>query len=157
VIGGVVSGASTATVEAYTPTTNNWATLPSLGTGAGWISTMRGPDGRIFALGGLTYDATNSTFTVRNIIEAYGPVLTLGSAHGSAGSMQGLMGSNFAANAVVSIYFGTQLVGTAQTDASGALPGTVTYKIPTVAAGSYQVKVIDNKSAYPVYSSFTVQ
>jgi hypothetical protein len=64
-------------VEAYTPKSNNWATVASLNNAGSWISTALGPDGRIYALGGLTVDATNSTYTVRNVVEAYGPVLSL--------------------------------------------------------------------------------
>lgn len=159
VIGGAdpTSGSAVATVEAYTPKTNNWATVASLTSAGAYISAAAGPDGRIYALGGIT--SNGSMYALRGVVEAYGPVLSLVSSHGSAGSTQALMGSNFAANATVSILFGPMntVVATAQTDSNGAVSGTLTYQVPSVAPGTYRVTAVDNKSAYPVYASFTVQ
>lgn len=158
IVGGAVTGTGTvATVEAYTPKTNNWATVASLSVPGTWMATATASDGRIFALGGV--QTVGSAYTFRGIIEAYGPIFKLVSTKGSAGSSQGLTGSNFAANATVSILFGTDPtpIATAPTDASGQIMGTLVYHVPTIAPGVYRITAVDNKSNYPVYASFTVQ
>ena len=156
-LGQVSTAASTTIVEAYTPKTNNWATVASMTTDRAYPSTALGPDGRIYAIGGISISGTTETF--RSTVEAYGPVFTLVSNKGAAGTVQGLTGSNFAASATVNVYFdtGTTPVATTTTDASGGISGTITYHVPSVAAGVYRLTAIDNKSAYPVYASFTVQ
>ncbi|MDB4968738.1 MAG: Kelch repeat-containing protein, partial [Myxococcales bacterium] len=146
-----------ATVEAYTPKTNNWATVASLNYQGISITTVLGKDGRIYALAGAALNAGKMTF--RNVVEAYGPSLTLVSATGTAGTMQALTGSNFAASAPVRIYFGTEPtpISTTQTDSAGQLPVVVTYKIPSgIAPGTYDLKVVDLKSNYPAFARVTV-
>jgi Kelch motif/Bacterial Ig-like domain (group 3) len=82
-IGGEVSGAGsdgggrTNAVEAYSPATNSWATEASLPIASDHVAAATGPDGKIYAIGGVTnygagivqqYNpATNSWTTVANL------------------------------------------------------------------------------------------
>jgi kelch-like protein 18 len=66
-IGGYDGSNRLATVEAYTPSTNSWATVASIPTARDGLAAVVSADGRIFAIGG--YDGRNELTTA----EAYTP------------------------------------------------------------------------------------
>jgi N-acetylneuraminic acid mutarotase len=67
---GSVETAGLDTVEAYTPATNSWATVPPMPPIGRWgLAAATGPDGRIYAIGG--YAGTN--FNSLPYTEAYTP------------------------------------------------------------------------------------
>ena len=51
-LGGFQNSGLLATVEAYTPSTDTWATLASMSTSREWPAAATGADGRIYAVGG---------------------------------------------------------------------------------------------------------
>jgi hypothetical protein len=111
-----------------------------------------GSDGRVYAVGGITSGALGT-------VEAYGPSIAMAPTSGQAGASISLSGSNFAANANVSVHFGVltgQLLGTGVTDASGALVAPISFKIPPVTPAAYKVFVSDDRSQYPVNATLTV-
>ena len=74
--------------------------------------------------------------------------------------MASVSGSNFAANATVSVYFGsttTAPVATGTTNASGALSSAISFRVPNLAAGEQALIVMDDRSQYPITLSFRVQ
>ena len=83
-LGGQVSGSngtiSTAgTVEAYNPTTNTWASLSELPDPAWLPAAVGGPDGRVYAIGGLNSDplsTVNAYSAVTNRWSAVAPLDT---------------------------------------------------------------------------------
>jgi hypothetical protein len=143
------------TVEAYTPSTNTWVTTPSLQTGRIFFATSVGPDGRLYVLGGAAYGTT----TRLSSVEVYGPVMSFSPKTGPKATLVAVTGSNFAATATVSVYWGAttgMLLGTGSTDASGALVSPINFTVPQVAPAAYKVTVVDNKSQYPIGVTFTV-
>jgi hypothetical protein len=145
-------------VEAYTPSADRWTTVASLSMGRDAHGTAVGPDGRIYAIGGATADSTNAGLPV-NIVEIYGPALTLLPAEGTAGTSITVIAANFAVNAPLAVTFPNAvvntLVATATTDAFGN--ATATFTVPPLPAGTYTVTAVDNKSQYPVQQSFRIQ
>jgi hypothetical protein len=94
-------------------------------------------------------------------VEAYGPTVQLSPTSGPKGSSSAvLFGSgNFAANATVAVTFGNddKPIGTGVTDVAGALAATLVFIVPeTAPAGPVRVTIVDNRSAYPAYATFTV-
>jgi len=59
-------------VEAYTPSTNTWATVAPMPTARDHLAAARGADGRIYAIGGRTVAGNNSTI-FHATVEAYTP------------------------------------------------------------------------------------
>jgi N-acetylneuraminic acid mutarotase len=59
------------TVEAYSPSTNSWATMASMPTGRGGVAAALGRDGRIYVMGGLSGSADN--LSVLATTEVYTP------------------------------------------------------------------------------------
>jgi hypothetical protein len=71
-------------------------------------------------------------------------------------------GANFAPNAHVSIYFtgrdldfGGVAIGSGTTDGVGAL-SSIAITIPQAKAGTYSIRVIDDRSRFPAVAPFTV-
>src|SRR5205823_4005677 len=110
---------------------------------------------RIYAM-----DGVNNPLGGLKSVEAYGPTIALAPASGIAGSGTVLTGTNFAASASVSVYWGTvatgTLLATGATDASGALTAGVNVTVPAASPGAYAVTAVDNRSQYAVNTSYTV-
>jgi hypothetical protein len=155
-IGGENGTSFFATVEAYSHVTNRWTSMPSLVYPGGFVAAVTGPDGRIYAVGGRT-GKTDPNTQLRRVVEAYGPRVTLSADTGPAASARSVNGSNFAANATVTLLFGSTAVGSGATNVAGALVAPIQFTVPAVAPGKYKVTAVDNRSEYPVYSTFTVQ
>lgn len=152
VFGGGGSGGALGSCEAYTPSTNAWVPCASLGTAREYLGGAVGSDGRVYAVGGYTGSAVGT-------VEAYGPAVAMAPTSGQAGASISLSGSNFAANANVSVRFGVptgQVLGTGVTDSSGALVAPISFKIPAVTPAAYRVFVSDDRSQYPVNATLTV-
>ncbi|MGZ3425243.1 MAG: kelch repeat-containing protein, partial [Polyangia bacterium] len=152
VFGGAGSGGGLASCEAYTPATNTWVPCAALGTGREYIGGSLGSDGRIYAVGGYTGSAVGT-------VEAYGPSIAMAPTSGQAGASIAFSGSNFAANASVSVRLAVptgQLLGTGVTDSSGALVAPINFKIPAVAPATYKVFAADDRSQYVVNATLTV-
>ena len=144
-----------ASVEAYTPATDTWATVAPMAHPRVYAGAAVGADGRIYVAGG----SDNMTFNPTNAVEAYGPVTTLSAASGAAGASLTVSGSNFAVNAKVNVYFDSTTgtpIATGTSDAVGALPAA-TWTVPSVAAGAHSLIVVDVRSQFPSYAAFTVQ
>lgn len=62
-----------ATVEAYTPSTNTWATVASMPTARNGLAAVAGADGRIYTFGGWSSVATATVTTASAAVEAYTP------------------------------------------------------------------------------------
>ena len=146
-----VGGTSSGAVNAFDPNLGAWSTLTlPVTNNSGPLSAATTGDGRIVAVN----NTSNSSGTY-----AYGPSLTsLSATSGFVGNTFSISGTNFAASANVSVYWGTvatgTLIGSGTTDATGALVG-VTATVPAGATfGTEIVSIIDNKAEYPVVSSF---
>ena len=63
------SGGTLNTVEAYTPSTNTWATVASMNSPRQYPAAAMGADGRVYAIGGF-----NASGTFLNTVEAYTPL-----------------------------------------------------------------------------------
>ncbi len=112
-----------------------------------------GRDGRIYAIGGQIGSTTLNT------VEAYGPRLTASPAVISAGALLTITGDNFAPSATVVFTFGAASstpVATGITNAAGVIVGPLSFAVPAVASGSYEVHAVDNRSRYPVRAYVTV-
>jgi hypothetical protein len=146
-IGGAVAGAPVSTVVAYTPGSGRWTPVASLQNPRKTLGAATGMDGRIYAVGGASADLG----ALRDL-EAYGPVVQLAPASVPVGGMVSVTGSNFAANAVVSVYAGATATGpalkTATTDATGVMP-TLTLQVDAP-AGLRFFTFVDHRSRYPV-------
>ena len=119
------------------------------------LAAVRGPDGRIYAIGGADTTAGLAT------MEAYGPVIHLMPAQSAPGHAVVLTGTNFAANATVAVTWGAipggTVLGTARTDRAGNLPHAVTVVIPPgVLPGHYMITAEDDRSRYPVTARVAV-
>lgn len=71
-----------------------------------------------------------------------------------------MTGSNFAANATVSIYFGSATsvpLATGTTNAAGALTAPISFVVPSLAGGDQALIAIDDRSQYPITLDFRVQ
>jgi hypothetical protein len=155
-IGGAdASTVATAAVEVFSTITGQWTTTAALAKPRAGLAAVVGGDGRIYAFGGV--DAMTGAEV--KTVEAYGPVVTLSKTSGAAGSGLSISGSNFAANARVDVFFGplTQPSATGITDGTGLLQAPIAVTVPTLAAGSYSVRVRDSKSLYPVTKTFVIQ
>jgi Bacterial Ig-like domain (group 3)/Kelch motif/Beta-propeller repeat len=63
---GTDGGGRTNVVEAYDTTTNSWATVANIPTARDHLAAATGPDGRIYAIGGVSLSGSN-------VVEAYDP------------------------------------------------------------------------------------
>ena len=69
-------------------------------------------------------------------------------------------GSNFAANATVSVFIGSATgtpLGTGTTNAAGTLTAGINVTVPSLAGGEQPLIVSDNRSQFPITLSFRVQ
>jgi hypothetical protein len=145
------------TVNAYSPVSNRWAPVAALANppryGIGLVVDLTG---RIWAVGG----STNPEFAGEAIVQIYGPSVSVSPTAVPAGGTATVSGSNFAANANVSVYInsatGTPLA-TGTTNASGALNAGIKFTVPSLAGGEVGLIVVDDKSQYPITLDFRVQ
>jgi hypothetical protein len=153
--GGDTLGPSYSEVDAYDPRTDQWQSVAPLGTPRQRLAAVRGPDGRIYAIGGADTAAGLAT------MEAYGPVINLQPQRIPVGGTAVLTGTNFAANATVRVTWGSTvggpLLGTGHTDKTGTLLRSVKIVIPQgVRLGRYVVTAEDGRSRYPVTAPLAV-
>lgn len=149
-------GGALANVEALSTNGDHWTSLPTISPARLGLAVTRGWDGRIYAIGGrLQGGAVDTT------VQAYGPSLAPGPASGPVGTAVALAGSNFAANANVTIVVTdgttTMTAATGTTNATGTLSPSPVWKVPTtMTAGTYTLIATDDRSRYPVQARFTV-
>jgi hypothetical protein len=136
-------------VNAFTPAIDRWAPVASLSSSRSGAELVVEPDGHIWAIGGtLNPEAPGET-----TVEIYGPSVTVNPTQALPGGTIAVRGSNFAANATVTVYLesttGTALaVGT--TDAAGALTSPINVNVPSLPAGYHTLVVRDDRSRYPI-------
>jgi hypothetical protein len=65
-------------------------------------------------------------------------------------------GNNFAGNAHVTVFFDGTPIGMGMTDAFGWLTAAINFNVPNVGSGPHVVKVVDDKSVYPITLKLTV-
>jgi hypothetical protein len=150
-ISGFTGGLPTPVVEAYRVGAPAWVSVASLSVGRDTCSAAVAADGRILVFGGKV--GTTASYKTA---EAYGPQLTLGAATGAVGDMVTIVGSNFAANAAVRVYFDGAPIEYGTTTSGGVL-AALAIEVPAVAAGAHVVRVVDDRSDYPASASFVVQ
>jgi N-acetylneuraminic acid mutarotase len=147
-LGGYIqSTGARAEVEAYRPGATVWRQLPALQSPRDGCAAAVGFDGRIYVVGGRNATAPQAS------VEAYGPRFSLAASSGSADGIVTVTGSGFGANAEVRVYFDDmpRLAITAST--TGAF--TADLHVPSVAAGTYVVRAVDDRMQYPVTATFT--
>ena len=137
------------TAEAYSPCSPSpaWVNVPAPPSTGLLLVAAVGPDGRIFFMDPMG-----------NTISAYGPTnLALTTTQVPGGATVRLTGDNFAANATVNVYFGTMNapVASGATGSNGSITGNIAFAV-TAAPGTYPIKVVDDRSHYPITLSLTV-
>ena len=151
-VAGVGSSSSTDVLDTN-PAREGWTTVPS-GLDSPWFGPAAvavGGDGRVYVMGGLGLSKRPAG---SDSVAAYGPIPSLSPAAAYGGTAVMAGGHNFAANANVSVYWGTvatgTLLGTGTTDGSGNVNSfrvTIPVGAPT---GTYPVTFEDDASQYPV-------
>jgi hypothetical protein len=143
-------------IDAFTPAVNRWAPVASLSDARIGAGLVLAPDGHLWSIGGTT----NPELTGEATVQIYGPAASVTPKMGSPGDNVVISGSNFAANATVSVYFGSQTgspLATGTTNGSGALTASIGFKVPSSAAGDKTFIVVDDRSQYPISVTFRVQ
>jgi len=113
------------------------------------------PDGRIWAVGGLT-----SFVSPLTTVEIYGPVVAVNPQSAAAGETATVTGSNFAADADVHVYIGSTTgtaLATGHTSATGALLGPIMFTVPNLTSGDQALIVMDDRSQYPIRLLFRIR
>ena len=149
-------GGLAGTANAYTPATNRWTPIGPLSDNRSGVGVVVAPDGHIWAIGGTT----NPEATGETTVELYGPNVTASPQTGAPGTSVAVNGSNFAANATVSVFFGSVMgaaLATGTTNATGALTAPISLTVPSLAAGDQPLIVMDDRSQYPITIEFRVQ
>jgi hypothetical protein len=151
-------------VEAYTPSTNTWVPVAALSVPRLSGVALVGPDNRIYFMGGYTVRSGDmgSGLLASAVVEVYGPAMTVAPRTGTAGATNvSISGSNFAAGAMVDVFFGDRASGpvaSGSTDGNGNLSAPISFIIPGNApSGSAQIFAVDRKSQYPAVTTFLVQ
>jgi len=157
------SNPSMSVVDAYDPHSDEWQAVAPLRTERAGFATVRGADGRIYALGGVRPNAvgTYPESVEFSSVEAYGPLIGLSPLSVARGATVVLTGTNFAASATVTITWGStpggRPVAAGRTNRAGALPHPLRFRVPAgVAPGRYAVRAMDDRSRYPVTASLAV-
>jgi hypothetical protein len=154
VVGGGELTAAVATVHVYVPEIDRWFPVAPMAQARTTHGVTIGPDGRIWAVGGQASGSLNS-------VEVYGPVLAMNPETGPANTQIQIAGSNFAANATVTLRLGTRegtVIGTVTTNATGQTMNPISYTVPGTAAPGSRIVIhaVDEKSRYPVNRAFLV-
>jgi hypothetical protein len=148
----VASYIKTASVEAFSPVTQRWESVAPLPLASVSHGAVVGADGRIYVVGGDNGNPLGNT-------TVYGPSIHLSTTRGASGTRSQVTGQNFAANAVVQLWWGDlsgQLIGSGMTDSRGEIATPIEVMIPAVNAGPGVITAMDQRSAYPVRTTFTV-
>jgi hypothetical protein len=155
---------SVPTVEAYTPATNTWAAVAQLNMPRLDGLALVGPDNRIYVMGGYVAPGADmgTSYLPSTMVEVYGPAMAVAPGTGTAGATNvSITGSNFAANAVVDIFFGDRAsapVASGNSDGNGNISVPINFIIPANAmSGSAKIFAVDRKSQYPAVTTFAVQ
>jgi hypothetical protein len=158
------SGPPVATVEAYTPATDTWVPVAQVNVARYGGVALIGADDRIYFMGGEVAGGNDggTDVSASAIVEVYGPAITVAPGTGTAGATNvSISGSNFAANAVVDVFFGDRgsaPVASGNTDESGSISAPVSFILPANAtSGSAKIFAVDRKSQYPAVTTFVVQ
>jgi hypothetical protein len=133
---------------AYSVAHQAWETIADPAAARHGAAVVRGPDGRIYLLGGFDGAGVASA-----LVEAYGPVVDLAPPSPRAGDTVSVGGSNFGASASVAVHVdasGATILGTGQTDAAGKLTARITVTIPTGLPAGSRLAVVDDRSGFPV-------
>jgi hypothetical protein len=91
-------------------------------------------------------------------LEVYGPVVSANPSSAPPGGSVTVSGSNFAANANVSVYLGPvtrTLLKTGTTNSMGAL-APITFNVPNIPSVTTVLTVVDDRSQYPITLFFRV-
>jgi N-acetylneuraminic acid mutarotase len=156
VIGGSNDAGLLSTVNAFSPATNRWTPVVPIDSARFGVGAVLAPDGRIWAVGG----SVNVEFDGFTTVEIYGPVGAVNPQSGAPGGTASVTGSNFAANASVSVYIssatGTPLA-TGTTNSAGMIAAPITFTVPNITAGQQPLIIVDDRSQYPITLSFRVQ
>jgi N-acetylneuraminic acid mutarotase len=142
-------------VHAYNPVTGRWDTVATLNAARTRAAATVGPDGRIYVFGGQIPPGGPGPAEALDSVEAYGPLFTLSPTHAQAGATVTLTGSNFAANAQVSVYLDYNditVIKSATSNASGAV--SMSFTVPSTYVGGHIFKAVDDKSQYAVTQGF---
>jgi hypothetical protein len=155
--GGIATatGAALAEVIAYSADSRRWLQVPALARKRDRPAAAVGPDGRVYVMGG-------AEAPFQRTMEIYGPAFELRPDAAPAGivvTAQSRPGAPFARDAPVRVELVSprMTLATGQTDAQGQLPGGLTFRVPMVATGMYEVEIVDARSRYPVRARFFVQ
>ena len=144
-----------ATVERLPSAGASWSRIPNMLHARAALGAVRGPDGRLYAVGG--FDPFGNDVAP---VEAFGPALALSVSSGAAGDSVVLTGSNFGPSATVSVSWanasGATPSATGATDATGTIAPAITAVVPSVPTGAYTVTVVDSVSQFVVTAPFTV-
>ena len=150
--------APTEAVRAYSPETNRWTSVAPLRYSRYDHDVTVGPDGRLYALGGYAREANDAGAT--DTVEVYGPVVSLSPSEAAPGQTIRLTGSNFAARAKVRLTIASEpanRIEIGKTDAQGALPSPVEWRVPSLPSGTHTITVVDDKSRYPITLRLSVR
>ncbi len=146
-------------VDAFSPGPQAWAGVASTNDEHSGGPIALGEDGRVYVFmgnqiptdGGGNYSAT---------VEAYGPVLTVSPSLGQAGTPASVSGTNFAADASVSLYWGPPdgglFVRTTNTSVNGDFTN-VSFRIPDGGSTTGPIYAVDSRARYPAWAPFTRQ
>ena len=146
-------------VDAFNPATGRWDAVAQLNTSRTRAAAVLGPDGRIYVMGGQIPPGGPGPASPLNSVEAYGPVFTVSPTHGQIGSTVTVTGSNFAANANVSINWSLGspvLIKTVPSTATGTVSTTFTVPAGSATSAGYQVQLMDDHSQYQVTAGYIV-
>jgi hypothetical protein len=152
------AGASLAMVDALSLDGTRWSAVAPLDPPRTQVSVTRGWDGRIYAIGGQVGGA--GALTPTTVVQAYGPRIVPGPAMGAPGTVVAVTGTNFAANATVTLTFSgdppTTAPQTRQSNDTGQVAPSFVWTVPQVPSGTYTLTAVDDRSRYPVRARFVV-
>jgi hypothetical protein len=158
----VVGGSPSTTVQAFSPGAD-WAAVAPTAEGHTRGALLTGEDGRLYAFFGAS-DVQDGGYEWgdTNRIEAYGPTVDVSPTTGPAGMTNvRVTGDNFAADAVVQLYWGTRETGTLLRTTTTSATGTFTNIAVTIpqsaATGAGRITAVDARARYPAFIPFTVQ
>jgi len=152
VVGGYDAG-YLSTVQAYNPRTNTWTMAAPLPAGTSTMGLATAANGQMYAFGGSGGPG--------GLVYAFGPAINLASSRAAPGARVYLSGAYFAANTIVTIYWGAAgshtVLGSGTTDSTGILTRPLGFRVPcTARPGAHQITAVDGLSHYPAVVSLTV-
>ncbi|MBL9037332.1 MAG: hypothetical protein JNG84_02350 [Archangium sp.] len=157
VVGGQFSdGGMTASVDVYDPQTQQWATTLDLPEVRSAGALVVGPDNRLYFINGV-----NAMSTPTSSVFVYGPRLTLTPSSGPRDAGISVTGFDYRPSELVEVRLGSPsgpVLAAGPASSSGNLSSgtTLTFKVPNLDAGVYDIFAADVKSRYPVKAKLTV-